>query len=480
MVKIPRLEWFHAFVDAFIPPSMAADKVMRKQARLFILSHLIGPFLGNGTALVLSFAEPSPSYEVAVLLVAISGFWLFPPLLRCFGRLELLALVSIENLTLCVLWATYFYGGAASPFLAWTITIPLLAFFYVGDSRTMRLAIVVLLSANAAGFYLVHRLFDAPKHGISVEAMQQLGLLSTAAIGLYVAMMAVYYAKALASQAELETVMRHQMATASALRQAARQAEHASAAKVEFLAKMSHELRTPLNAIIGYSQMLLEEAEDMGEDDENVHDLNKIQTAGQHLLKLVNGILDLARIDAGKMELYNETYAPAEVIAEVAAGVARLAGERGNSVSVEVEDGLGTILGDRLKAANALAHLVQNAVKYTENGRVTIRARRRAPAEGGGIAIAVEDTGIGIGAEFLPTLFEQFAVSDEQTSTKYGGTGLGLALAQKLAGLMGGRITVWTELGKGSLFTLTLPPEPADAARRPAAETAEAPWRLAA
>ncbi len=458
-----------SFVDWFIHPRMAEDKDQRKQARLFILSHLIGPFLGNGTALVLSMTDESSDYHVGVMIVGISLFWAFPFLLKIFGKLEILALISIQNLTFIVLWATYFFGGAASPFLSWTLTIPLLAFFYVGDSRTMRAAIFVLLIANAFGFYMICQFFEQPEVRISAEAMQQLGFLSTAAIGLYVTMMAVYYAKALASQAELETVMRHHVSTASALQAAARQAEHASAAKVEFLAKMSHELRTPLNAIIGYSQMLLEEAEDT--DPEEVSDLGRIQTSGQHLLKLVNGILDLARIDAGRMELYNEAYALDAVIHEVVDRVSAEAVQAGNVIEIAVDTDLRIVRGDRAKAQSAIGHIVQNAVKYTQNGTIRIIATRVRDV----FEIAVEDTGIGISEEYVATLFEQFAVSDEQTATKYGGTGLGLALARKLCLLMGGDIRVETRLGQGSRFTLRLPIDPPAAVKKPATSAVLAP-----
>ncbi|GEO98389.1 sensor histidine kinase [Methylobacterium haplocladii] len=453
------LETFDRFVDWFLHPSMVDDKSMRKQARLFLLSHILGPFLGNGVALVLFLAEPEPGFEVGVMFLAISGFWLFPLLLRCFGRLELLALISIQNLTFSVLWVTYFYGGATSPFLAWMITIPLLAFFYVGDSRAMRLAILVLLGVNAAGFYAVYHLFDAPAHGISAVAMQRLGLLSTAAIAVYVTMMALYYAKALASQAELETVMRSHKATASALKQAALQSERASAAKVEFVAKMSHELRTPLNAIIGYSQMLIEEAEGEAED-EDFADLQRIQGAGQHLLKLVNQILELAKIDSGRMEVFNETFSVAEIVEALANGLRASAAERGNVLTVALDPEIGAITGDRMKIENALSQILHNAIKYTENGTITVTGARVAGLHGETFRIAIQDTGIGIAAEHLPSLFEQFAVNDEQTATKYGGTGLGLALARKLCRLMHGDIAVETELGHGSRFTLTFPVEP--------------------
>ncbi|GLS43202.1 sensor histidine kinase [Methylobacterium brachythecii] len=486
MFRNLKLERFDRFVDWFLHPSMVDDKSKRKQARLFLLSHILGPFLGNGVALVLFLAEPDPGFEIGVLLLGIGGFWVFPFLLRWFGRLELLALISIQNLTFSVLWVTYFYGGATSPFLTWMITIPLLAFFYVGDSRAMRLAILVLLGVNALGFYAVYHLFDAPAHGISTIAMQRLGLLSTAAIALYVTMMALYYAKALASQAELESVMRSHRATASALKQAALQSERASVAKVEFVAKMSHELRTPLNAIIGYSQMLIEEAEGEQEDEDFV-DLQRIQSAGQHLLKLVNQILELAKIDSGRMEVFNESLSVAEIVEGLVNGLRASAAERGNTLTVALDPEIGIITGDRMKIENALSQVLHNAIKYTENGAITVTGARAVAPGGEVFRIGVQDTGIGIAAEHVPHLFEQFADSDEQTATKYGGTGLGLALARKLCRLMQGDIAVETELGRGSRFTVTLPvappaaamPQPSSAPDLPAPD-ADYPQALAA
>ncbi|MCJ2009595.1 sensor histidine kinase [Methylobacterium sp. J-092] len=455
---LARIETFHRFVDWFIPGCMANEKARRKQARLFLLSHLLGPFLGNGTAILLSFAEPDPGFEVIVVLIAISGFWLFPFLLRRFGRLEALALISIENLTFCVLWVTYFYGGAASPFLPWTITIPLLAFFYVGNSPALKRAIFALLAGNATAFYLVCHYVGMPKQEISVEAMQRLGILSTAAIGLYVTMMALYYARALASQTELEETMREYAMNASALKHAAWEAESESAAKIDFLAKMSHELRTPLNAIIGYSQMLLEEEED-APDAESVQDLRRIHISGQNLYKLVNKILDIAKIDAGKAELFNEYFDPNGTIECILDDVGALARENGNGIEFRPAPGA-PILGDQHKFQAALTEVVENAVKFTRDGRILVSCSYR---EGDGppaFHVNVTDSGIGIDPMYLPTLFEQYAVGDEHTSTKYGGTGLGLALARKMCRLMDGDISVRTRVGEGSEFRLTFPIRP--------------------
>ena len=173
-----------------------------------------------------------------------------------------LALVSIENLIFCILWSCYFYGGVTSPTLAWVLVIPLLAFFYLGSSSKLRLIVEAMFVVNMAIFGLFYFFGFHVNNSLPVAAMQGLGLVSTTAAALYVAMMALYYAKIQASHSELESEMRQHVATATALRAATEEAERAGAAKAEFLAKMSHELRTPLNAVIGYSQILLEDAED--------------------------------------------------------------------------------------------------------------------------------------------------------------------------------------------------------------------------
>ncbi|MFB2550363.1 sensor histidine kinase [Ensifer soli] len=443
-------------VDWFIPAEIAADKDARKQARLFLISHLLGPFIGSTVPIALYIFDPNPHWDIVVLALSIIGFWIFPPLLKTFGHYNLLALVSIQNLIFCILWSCYFYGGVTSPTLSWVLTIPLLAFFYVGDSARLRLMVLSMFAVNLVGFFSLFFFRPPEPHGMPLAEMQALGLVSTIAAALYVTMMAVYYAKALASQGELEAVMRQQMATAVDLRQAAIDAERAGKAKSEFLAKMSHELRTPLNAVIGYSQMLMEDAADSG-DDEDVPDLEKIHAAGHHLLKLVNNVLDLSKIEAGHMELYNDDYAVAAVVSTAVEGLRAFAASNGNDLRLEISPGAGTINGDALKMQHAVANIVENAIKYTRDGIVTVSCVRVPTAVGEAIEVRVRDTGIGIDANDLPSLFEQFAVVDDQTSTKYGGTGVGLALTRKLCRLMGGDVAVESRPGVGSCFTLTVP-----------------------
>jgi len=443
-------------VNYFIPPEVAADRDARNRAHVFLVSHILGPFIGNVVPIALYLLDPAPGYEVAVLAISITVFWIFPFLLRAGAPYNPLALVSIQNLIFCILWSCYFYGGVTSPTLPWVLVIPLLAFFYLGSSKSLRLIVMAMFAANLAIFSSFY-LFGYPiKNDLPVAAMQGLGLVSTTAASIYVAMMALYYAKIQASQTELESEMRQHMATASALRLATQEAERAGAAKAEFLAKMSHELRTPLNAVIGYSQILLEDAEDEG-DSESIADLNKIHTAGQHLLKLVNEVLDLSKIEAGKMELDLEETDLAALLVEIVEAVRPAAMNNGNQLFSTIAPNLGTALCDAGKFRNMAGQLLDNAVKFTHNGRVEIVAERRRDGSSDDLVIDVIDSGIGIASDQITDLFEKFTVADDSSTSKYGGTGLGLALSQKLCKLMGGEVLVESELGKGSRFTVRLP-----------------------
>jgi signal transduction histidine kinase len=316
--------------------------------------------------------------------------------------------------------------------------------------------VMAMFAANLAIFSSFY-LFGYPiKNDLPIAAMQGLGLVSTTAASLYVAMMALYYAKIQASQTELESEMRQHMATASALRLATEEAERAGAAKAEFLAKMSHELRTPLNAVIGYSQILLEDAANEG-DSESIADLNKIHTAGQHLLKLVNEVLDLSKIEAGKMELNLEETNLAALLVEIVEAVRPAAKNNGNQIFCTIAPNLGTALCDAGKFRNMAGQLLDNAVKFTQNGKVEVVAERRQHGSSDDLVVHVIDSGIGIASDQITNLFEKFTVADDSSTSKYGGTGLGLALSQKLCKLMGGEIVVESEVGKGSRFTIRVP-----------------------
>ena len=443
-------------VNYFIPPKITADRDARNRAHVFLVSHILGPFIGNVVPLALYVLDPAPGYEVATLAISITTFWIFPFVLRAGVPYNPLALVSIQNLTFCILWSCYFYGGVTSPTLPWVLVIPLLAFFYLGSSRSLRLIVMAMFAVNLAAFCGVYLLGYPIKSDLPVAAMQGLGLVSTIAASLYVAMMALYYAKIQASQTELEGEMRQHMATAVALRQATEEAERAGTAKAEFLAKMSHELRTPLNAVIGYSQILLEDAEDEG-DSESIADLNKIHTAGQHLLKLVNEVLDLSKIEAGKMELHMEQTDLAQLFRDIVDVARPAARNSGNEISCTIAPDIGIAFCDAGKFRNMAGQLLDNAVKFTRDGKVEFLAQRQLDGTTDDLVIHIVDTGIGIASDQIANLFEKFTVADDSSTSKYGGTGLGLALSQKLCKLMGGEIFVVSEAGKGSRFTIRMP-----------------------
>jgi signal transduction histidine kinase/DNA-binding response OmpR family regulator len=232
--------------------------------------------------------------------------------------------------------------------------------------------------------------------------------------------------------------------------------EAASRHKSQFLANMSHELRTPLNAIIGVSEMLLEDARDLGHDDQ-IEPLERILRAGRHLLALINEVLDLSKIEAGKVELEIESFAVAPLVREVATTLAPAAGKNGNRIDVHCADDLGMMCADETRIRQALLNLASNAVKFTERGSVTMTAERERAEGREWIVFRVTDTGIGMTPEQIGRLFQDFTQADSSTTRRYGGTGLGLAISRRFCRMMGGDITVQSEPGRGSTFTIRLP-----------------------
>jgi Signal transduction histidine kinase len=254
-------------------------------------------------------------------------------------------------------------------------------------------------------------------------------------------------------------------------------AEQANRTKSAFLANMSHELRTPMNAIIGYSEMLIEECEDLGHD-EFVPDLQKIRSAGKHLLALINDVLDLSKIEAGKMTIYLEDFAIRQMLDEVVSTIQPLIEKNDNRLELRAASDLGSMRADLTKVRQTLFNLLSNASKFTEKGTVTLEVERVSSPTGDRIILRVSDTGIGMTPEQLGKLFEAFTQADASTTRKYGGTGLGLAISREFCRMMGGDITVESELGKGSTFTVELPAEVAESAGQSSpqsSQTASAP-----
>jgi signal transduction histidine kinase len=244
---------------------------------------------------------------------------------------------------------------------------------------------------------------------------------------------------------------------AEQLDQARAKAEHANAARSEFLARMSHELRTPLNAVIGYSEMLLDDTGHNALTGPHTADLRRIHGAGQHLLALINDVLDLSTIEAGRMTVRVAPIDLSGFIADIVAAAQPLVESNSNTLAVERRGELGAALGDAAKLRQAVLSLIDNAAKFTKNGRITLTIERERLGRGDWLTIAVRDTGIGFGPEKLACLFDNFTQAEPLMTRRYGGTGLGLALSRKLCRLMGGDISAESEPGRGACFVLRIP-----------------------
>jgi signal transduction histidine kinase/DNA-binding response OmpR family regulator len=240
------------------------------------------------------------------------------------------------------------------------------------------------------------------------------------------------------------------------IREKGQQLEVASQLKSQFLANMSHELRTPLNAIIGVTEMLHEDAVDLNLDDQ-LEPLERVLRAAKHLLALINDILDLSKIEAGKMDIHLESFAIVPLVQDVAQTIQTIAAKNGNEIVLDCPADIGSMHADQTRIRQALLNLASNATKFTEKGTVTIAARRAAGDGREWVTMAVTDTGIGLSPEQMGKLFQDFVQADASTTRKYGGTGLGLAISRRFCQMMGGDITVASEPGKGSTFTIRLP-----------------------
>ncbi|MEM1418732.1 MAG: response regulator, partial [Myxococcota bacterium] len=262
-----------------------------------------------------------------------------------------------------------------------------------------------------------------------------------------------YLAEALeTARQEIADAIQAQQESEMELAEALHSAMEATRVKSQFLANMSHELRTPMNAILGYSEMLVEECEDEGDED-YIPDLRKIHRAGHHLLALINDILDLSKVEAGKMEIFIEDFSVLQLVTDVYETVRPLVEKNGNALVVELAQNVDRMQTDQTRVRQILLNLLSNAAKFTKDGTVTLGVRR----DRGDLHFSVADTGIGMTPDQMIGLFEAFTQADASTTREYGGTGLGLALCRQFAQLLGGRMEVESMAGEGSVFTVVLP-----------------------
>jgi signal transduction histidine kinase len=441
-------------VDWFVPAELRINNANLWQARIFVISHLLGPCSAIAILGFLYRALETHDADFWTICVLCGAFWLLPFGLKISRTLFWLALFSFCDLTFISVFGSYFYGGVSSPFLPWCLAALLIGFFYLGDRP---LLVVGIFTGHLAGFCAAYLINGAFPQRVPLSELSTVGMISVLCATLYTSMMAIYYAYVMTAQSSLRQEIEKRLLTAAKLEKAKREAEQANEAKAVFLAKMNHQLRTPLNAIIGYSEILLEDIEP-GANSADEADLKTINKAGRHLLSLVSDVLYLPKIESDNIEMTLRSVDLGECLDEVSSTCRNLVSQNGNEFVFEKANDLGVVETDETRLRQILINLLGNAGKFTKNGTVALRASRQASADGGEqIVMKVEDTGIGIPAEAIPMLFTDFSQATSETSSSYGGTGLGLAVSRQLARLLNGDIDVRSELGHGSVFTVRLP-----------------------
>jgi signal transduction histidine kinase len=439
-----------ALIDWFIPTVAKAERSEQSLARNFVFTHLFGPALSQSIALFLYLSDPHPGVACWTMIICIWAFWTLPFVYKLTANLQLSAFISVELLAFASLFGAYYYGGVSSPFLPWLIVSLLLGFFYLSERPIL---VVGLFTLNILGFCSAYFMWGFPEL-VSQQQLSTVGWISILSATIYMSWMAIYYANMIAMRSDLEReVVRHRE-TAIRLRRAKELADRANHSKSIFLAKMSHELRTPLNAVIGFSEILLDEVD---VNSKNVHkkaNLERINSAGKHLLSLVTDVLDLSKIESNFIELKIAKFDLNEVIREVIPNVQPMIAKNRNKLVVSCPANLGTVQTDQTKLRQAALNLLSNAAKFTQDGTIILSVQRRRSSAGDWIEIQVQDSGIGISEQDMASLFHNFGQATASASRKYGGTGLGLALSQKLCALMGGGISAASVPGRGSCFTI--------------------------
>ncbi len=445
-------------VDWFIPVGLQGSTATLWRARIFVITHVLGPFSGVAILGYFDHVLATRDWVFWSLCVLCSSFWALPFALRLAGNLFLPALYSFCALTSISIFGSFFYGGVSSPLLPWFLTAQMLGFFYLGDRPRLVLGIIGVNLVAFAAAYLIHGAFPEQ---VSVHELSTAGMISVCAATLYSSMMAIYYAYVMVAHSALQEEIKNHLDTAAKLRVAKHEAERANEAKAVFLAKMSHQLRTPLNAIIGYSEILLEDA-DVGKPAVDVQELRSINHAGRHLLSLVSDVLRMPQAETdAEADNFDVKLQPVDLdrcLEELSATCRTLVASNKNRFAFDKPGELGTIQTDAVRLRQILINLLGNAGKFTRNGAVVLRAWRVTEGEGDQVFICVQDTGIGISAEAIPKLFKNF---NQLNAGQFAGSGLGLAVSQKLAHLLHGEISVESQLNRGSEFTLRLPVMPA-------------------
>lgn len=440
-------------IDWFVPDSAFLERADASMARNFIFTHLFGPLLSQSICIYLYKTDFRHGAACWTLIACVFLFWTLPFVYKFSRNLQVSALISVELLAFTSLFGTYAYGGVNSPFLPWLIVDLLLGFFYLSD----RPVLVILLFGGNIGVLLLAYIETGFPQSVPVSDLATVGWVSIFSATVYMSWMAIYYANIMAMRSTVERETERHRLTAEKLRETKVLADAANHARSIFVSKMSHELRTPLNAVIGYSELMLESMEPDETSQAKRNDLQCINAAGKHLLSLLNEVLDMSKIEADKVELSVESFSLDAVIDQVVATSLPLVVVNRNALKVQRQADLGMAKTDQTKLRQILFNLLSNAAKFTKQGDITLVVKRERRSGGDWLEIQVRDTGMGLSAADIAMLFQNFQQVAGAASGKFGGSGLGLALSQKLCILMGGSITVTSEVGLGSHFTVRLP-----------------------
>jgi signal transduction histidine kinase len=420
---VPRGFSLSNLLDHFIPADMQVNAESHRRARMFMLSHVFGPILGNTLPLYLVVMNISRDYRAGVFFFSILLFWAYPFALRRGGRYQLLAFLSVQNLIFCALWACYAYGGVSSAFL-----------YLPPQGRVRNLLLAQIFGSVFVFMGLCFGRGQLPY--VNLAELQVIGMISMASVAIYFAMMSLYFAKMFHEQREFTHELNALVSTSDNLRNLTAAANQASAAKADFVAGMSHELRTPLNAIIGYSQLLLEEARDE-DDEETVADLGHVHKAGSALLGLIDDILSYSRIEAGKMPI-NPSYDMAQSFMERwLRDLEPALAAQDFAVEIEGQRGLDhPLLTDWTAVGSTVKHLIAGIVSQDRSGKLVVALAPR----GRGLTCTFTNFAPGGEARVVAISQEMFEHSDDASPSKYGSTGIEIALSYKYAQLLGGDI----------------------------------------
>lgn len=441
-------------VDWFIPVSLQHVRSSRGLARVFVVTHLVGGLVSLVLLGYLTRFVPLSNIGAIFVIAMTLMFVALPLAMRQTANMSVITMVSFQAMLMTSLVGTFEFGGFASPFLPWLLVSLMSGLFY----QSKRTGLVMgLFMANVAVFlgFLVFSSHPGVPQGIDLTF---LGWVSIAIAMSYMAYMALYYARLIASRSELELEAERHRAVAAELEQAQAAAVSLNHNRSLFFSKMSHELRTPLNAIIGYSEILVEDFEDQPTANaQHLSDLRRINATGRHLLSLVSDVLDVDAVDNSDNELELKTVALGEILDDVLAASEPLLAVNGNKLVVDCPLRDDKITTDPKKLRQMLINLMSNAAKFTSNGTVSLELWIERASQDDRLHAAVLDTGIGISADAMPKLFETYSQADQTIQGRFGGTGIGLALTRKYAGLLGGTISVDSQVGRGSCFRLDLP-----------------------